>query len=172
MSAMKPSPLCCLLTLVLIAAPLAAQEIYRVVDQHGNVTYTDQKPDDDADPIDLPEINVLGDDEDPLPVTAPHAEADEPLRFAITSPSDGAVVSQTVGVRVEMEINLEVPPTTQIVIFLNGQPLEPVRALDVTLDQLTPGDYHMRAELQTPGGRRMAGTESVHFEVVEAQGEP
>ena len=162
-----------LLVLSIIAAPLAAQEIYRVVDEHGNVTYTDQKPDDDADPVNLPEINVLGEDDDPLPVDEPETEVAEPLRFTITSPTEGEVFSEAAGdVRVKMEINLEVPPTTQIVIFLNGQPQEPVRSLDVTLEQLPPGDYHMRAELQTPGGRKMATTETVHFEVVASQGEP
>jgi hypothetical protein len=170
---MKSSLPCWLLVLSIIAAPLAAQEIYRVVDEHGNVTYTDQKPDDDADPVNLPEINVLGEDDDPLPVDEPETEVAEPLRFTITSPTEGEVFSELAGdVRVEMEINLEVPPTTQIVIFLNGQPQEPVRSLDVTLEQLPPGDYHMRAELQTPGGRKMATTETVHFEVVASQGEP
>jgi PAS domain-containing protein len=124
---MKSSLPCWLLVLSIIAAPLAAQEIYRVVDEHGNVTYTDQKPDDDADPVNLPEINVLGEDDDPLPVDEPETEVAEPLRFTITSPTEGEVFSELAGdVRVEMEINLEVPPTTQIVIFLNGQPQEPV----------------------------------------------
>src|SRR5690625_5795970 len=48
-----------LLSLALVAAAANAQEIYRVVDKDGNVTYTDTKPDDNARPIELTEVNVL-----------------------------------------------------------------------------------------------------------------
>ena len=154
---------CWLILLLIIGTPLTAQEIYRVVDQDGNVTYTDQKPDDDADPVNLPEINVLGDD-DPLPIEEP--EATEPLEFWIDRPTDGEVV-QAAGnsVEIEMSVNLEVPPTAQIVLFLNGQPQEPVHSLEVTLDQMPAGEYLLRAELQTVGGRKLAGSDSVRFEV-------
>ncbi|MFW5816148.1 MAG: DUF4124 domain-containing protein, partial [Wenzhouxiangella sp.] len=38
----------------LIGTSAVAQPIYRVVDEQGNVTYTDQKPSEDAEPLDLP----------------------------------------------------------------------------------------------------------------------
>ena len=39
---------------------LAAQgEIYKVVDKDGNVTFTDQRPSDTAQPMDLPPLSVI-----------------------------------------------------------------------------------------------------------------
>ncbi len=159
---------CWLIATALLATPLTAQEIYRVVDPDGNVTYTDQKPDDDAEPVDLPEINVLDDeDEAPLPAEQQTPEVAEPLQLMILQPGDGDVLSAADGsVEVEMSTNVDIPPTAQIVLFLNGQPQEPVRSLEVTLDQMPPGVYRLRAELQTPSGRRLVTTDSVGFEVV------
>ena len=39
--------------LSLLAFTAARAEIYKVVDEHGNVTYTDQKPSPDAVPVQL-----------------------------------------------------------------------------------------------------------------------
>ena len=47
---------------LVLAGPLAAQsggEIYKVVDEHGNVTYTDQRPSEGAVPMDLPPLSVV-----------------------------------------------------------------------------------------------------------------
>jgi hypothetical protein len=161
-----------LILLALAAAPLAAQEIYRVVDENGNVTYTDQKPNDNADPMDLPELNVLGDDEAAAEVITaePESETAQPLNFRITSPTDGETLAGE-AIQVEMDIGIEIPPTAQIVLFLNGQPQEPIRTLDITLDQIPPGPYQLRAELQTPEGRKIAETGSVRFEVTADGGE-
>ena len=161
---MRTNFACWIFILALAASPLTAQEIYRVVDEHGNVTYTDQKPDDDTAPIDLPELNVLGDEDAPLPETQAESEPPAPLGFRIVSPADGDVLEHG-SVQVEMDSNVAIPPTAQIVLFLNGQPQEPIRTLDITLDQIPPGPYQLRAELQTPGGRQLAETDSIRFEV-------
>ena len=165
-----------MLVLALIATPLAAQEIYRVVDEQGNVTYTDQKPEDGGETVDLPELNVLGDDDDEAPLpesdsdveTEIEADASGPLDFRIVSPGDGDTLEEG-NVQVEMDTNVAIPPTAQIVLFLNGQPQEPIRTLDITLDQVPPGPYQLRAELQTPEGRQLAETDSVRFEVSTAE---
>ena len=50
------------LVLLLILLPLtaiAAGEIYRVVDENGNVTYTDQKPAGGGEVVDLPPLSVI-----------------------------------------------------------------------------------------------------------------
>ncbi len=163
---MKGSFIFWFLVLGLLAMPLAAQEIYRVVDAQGNVTYTDQKPDEEANPLELPELNVLGDEDAPLPEaeTESAGEPSAPLGFRIVSPVDGDVLEHG-SVQVEMDSNVAIPPTAQIVLFLNGQPQEAIRTLDITLDQVPPGPYQLRAELQTPGGRRLAETDSIRFQV-------
>ena len=53
---------------LVLPAPLAAQssgEIYKVVDEHGNVTFTDQRPSSGAQPMDLPPLSVIETDPGP-----------------------------------------------------------------------------------------------------------
>lgn len=66
-----------------LAQPLFAQEsggIYKVVDEEGNVTYTDQRPNDAAVPMDLPELSVIKTDPAPAAAapTAAEDQADRP----------------------------------------------------------------------------------------------
>lgn len=167
-----------LILLCLAFSPAGAQEIYEVVDEHGNVTYTDQKPDDDAEPIDLPELNVLESDEEAVPLEGSEAlpeeiledgEPRENLGFAITRPEqDSEMPRPAGGLMVRMDIGIDIPPTAQIVLYLNGQAQEPVRSLQTSLPPPQPGEYQMRAELQTPGGRVLASTDAVSFRILES----
>lgn len=167
-----------LILLYLAISPAGAQEIYEVVDEDGNVTYTDQKPDDDAEPIDLPELNVLEPDEDAAPVEEAkiageaelvQAENRGNLDFSITRPEQNAEIPHPAGgLIVEMDIGIDIPPTAQIVLFLNGQAQEPVRSLQTSLPPPSPGEYQMRAELQTPSGRVLANTDAVSFRILES----
>lgn len=58
---MKPQIVSILISLlILLLAPLTGlAEVYRVVDEHGNVTYTDQPPGDGSEPMELPELSVI-----------------------------------------------------------------------------------------------------------------
>ena len=59
------------LSLALAASPLMAQ-VYKVVDEDGNVTYTDQAPGDGSKPVELAPISVI---EAPTYEKAPEATA-------------------------------------------------------------------------------------------------
>jgi hypothetical protein len=154
----------------LISVSAVGQPIYRVVDKDGNVTYTDQKPSDDASPIDLPEINVISE-------SAPEVEqwiepeslpSDiEPFRMTMAEPADGSVIANTEGqIDVRLDSNLDIPPAAQLVIYLNDQPQLPVRTLELTLTGLEPGQYRLHAELQTPSGRKLAETEAITVQLI------
>ncbi len=63
--------------LVFLLLPLVAfsqGEIYKVVDKDGNVTFTDQRPNSNAKPVDLPPLSVVETD----PVAAPATAATDP----------------------------------------------------------------------------------------------
>ena len=54
-------------------------QIYKVVDEDGNVTFTDQKPSSNAEPVDLPPLSVIKTDTPPPspslePAAAPEEE--------------------------------------------------------------------------------------------------
>ncbi len=61
------------LSLAVMAAPLSAQ-VYKVVDEDGNVTYTDQAPADGSPPVELRPISVI---EAPTYEKAPEATGED-----------------------------------------------------------------------------------------------
>lgn len=165
---MMNNMLAALLALMLLSAlPLMAQDkIYKVVDADGNVTYTDQKPDDDSEPIDLPELSIV----DPVEIgTLParaqgEAEAAPELAFSIASPMQDETIWNTgFTVDVQMSLNTEVPVGAQIVLFVDGEQKATTRALSTTLRDVYRGPHTIRAELQTQTGQVLASTQSVRF---------
>lgn len=156
----------------LVAGCAFAQPIYRVIDENGNVTYTDQKPSDDAEPIDLPDLDIVGQNApevDRLITAGVPATPIEPFQMRIAEPAEGSVIANQDGhIDIRLESNLDIPPAAQLVVYLNDQPQPPIRTLEVTLTDLSPGDYRVRAELQTASGRRLATTASVAVRLIAA----
>lgn len=167
---MNKLPIPILLLALLLAAPAPAQEIYRVVDENGNVTYTDQKPDDNAEPVDLPELNVLEGALEEQAGEDPLAEAGrQPMNFRIEQPADGS--TRTVEgdmIQIVMGIDIEVPPTARITLVLDGEGLTPVRSLQTSIPAPAPGEHRLYARLETPSGRALGTTEPVTFTTVAA----
>lgn len=163
--------------LVLIPGAEASQPIYKVEDSDGNIIYTDEPPSSDAEPVELPELGVLGEDpralEDALQGQA-LVDADiEALALVLAQPADGAQISDHGdGVAVILHSNVDLPPSTQIVLFINDQPLPPIRQLAVSLDGLAPGAYRLHAQLHTPSGRLLTRTETVSFLLSPTEPDP
>lgn len=169
---MKPLILTVCLTVCLIMAPalIQAQPIYKVVDENGNVTYTDQRPSNDAEPMELPELNVLDSRAAPanLP-TDPEESEVEPLRLTISSPQNEENIFGTGNtLSVSLESSIEIPRTAQIILYLNDEAQDPIRSLNYTFDFVPRGEHTLRAELQTPSGRVLAETETVTFHMRQA----
>ncbi len=156
-----------LLLSVLLAASAQAQEIYRVVDEHGNVTYTDQKPDDDAEPMVLPELNVLEGGADALPEVDPANDTAAPqqaMNFRIEQPADGQTITLLgSSLKVIMASDIDIPPSAEIVLILDGQALKPVHSLETGVHVSEPGLHRLEARLQTPSGRLLGGAGPVIF---------
>lgn len=157
--------------LLLLAHGVSAQEIYRVVDEDGNVTYTDQKPSESAEPMALPELNVLEGDldsgENPL------AEADRPgMDFRIRQPANGETITPAGGqIDVVMDIGIEVPPTARITLVLDGRDLPPVRSLETSIPTPEAGQHKLFARLETPSGRVLGTTDPVEFSTAAPDGD-
>lgn len=161
-----------LLSLALVAATANAQEIYRVVDKDGNVTYTDTKPDDNARPIDLPEVNVLeGDSEEDMAKVIEQAATEnqhQSMDFRITQPADGSTVDPgSDALAVMMDIGIDVPPTAQIVLVLDDEALPPIHDLEAEIPPPAPGSHVLFARLETPSGKVLGKTEPMRFTVRE-----
>ena len=158
--------------------PLFAQEsggIYKVVDEEGNVTYTDQRPNDAAVPMDLPELSVIK--TDPAPAAAPSTAAEDqadrpPTRrelqrqfsdFRILQPQQEETFWGTANtVVVAWGSSQPVPPELSVRLYVDGQPRDVAGSGSVTLT-LDRGEHQVYAELLDARKRPIMTTERVTF---------
>ncbi|MDX1625187.1 MAG: DUF4124 domain-containing protein [Wenzhouxiangellaceae bacterium] len=151
------------------ALPLAAQEIYKTIDEDGNVVYTDQKPSEDAKPLKLPELTIV--DAERMPDRAPSTGSSETqtiepveVEFRIASPEpDEIIVNTGYRVDVRVELGVDLPPGAQVAYYVDGELKKTVPSLSTTLEEVFRGPHELRAELQTSGGRVLAETGAVSF---------
>jgi len=159
----------------------AEGEIYKIVDKDGNVTYTDERPQGGAEPMDLPPLSVIETDiQVPTPAekTAQAAEeAREPtlrdLRrqfqdFRIIQPQQEETFWGTANtVVVAWGTGQPVPPELQARLYVDGvaQPVPASGSLSLTLDR---GEHQVYAELLDARGRQIVATERVVFFVKQA----
>ena len=153
-----------------VAAPAAwAQQIYKTVDEDGNVVYTDQKPSEDAEPIPLPELTVVDPVELGDPAVAGGQSSNQEsemaqIDFSITAPMADEVIINTayrLDVRVDLEVDL--PRSAQIVYLVDGEEKLTSREMSVTLEGIERGPHQVSAEVRDSNGRVLAATEPVSF---------
>lgn len=164
----------------LLASGSVAAQVYKVVDENGNVTYTDQAPGDGSQPMDLPEISVVETDyaDEPVVVDADDedAQADGEGRtprelrqvyrdFRIISPTPeetywgtGNVVVVSWGANAPYEDGMSV----SVVVDGDAREANPSENLPITLDR---GEHQVYAVLRDERGRRIVTTETVTFHV-------
>ena len=151
-------------------------QIYKVVDKDGNVTFTDQKPPGDAEPMDLPPLSVIQSDLPP-PVTpaaqADAEEADQPpspreLRkmfrdFSITQPQQEETFWGTENtVLITWGSSTTIPPEMSVMLYVDGEGQKTSGAgyVSLTMDR---GEHQVYAELRDERNRRIVTTETVTF---------
>jgi hypothetical protein len=179
------------ITLVAFAASgkLAAQ-VYKIVDENGNVTYTDEPPNDGTPEMVLPELSVIESDyqpetaagtQDPNAIgTGEEAAAEEEtaltpreLRamyrdFQVLVPQPDQTFWGTANVVVvSWGAGAPFEDGMSVTVVVNGQnyDAEPSGNLPVTLDR---GEHEVYAVLQDERGRRIATSETVRFYVKQA----
>ena len=167
-----------LVSLVFVAATAAAQSegrIYKIVNPDGSITFTDQKPTPDAQPIELKPLSVVETD-----IEVPDAAAEtgveetpaEPtLRdmrrmfrdFRIIQPQKEETFWGTEN-RVTVSWGASQPflEDMRVVVYVNGEGRDgpPSGSLDLTLDR---GEHQVYAVLRDPMNRRVLATETVTF---------
>jgi len=174
------STLITLVFLLLTVPAYAEGEIYKVVDKDGNVTYTDQRPAANAQPIDLPPLSVIETDTPPPvdPESAAGTEEPQPpttreLRnqfrdFRITRPLQEETFWGTANtVVVTWESSQPIPPQMSVLLYVDGKSqVAPVAGgVSLTLDR---GEHQVYAELRDERNRRILTTETITFYVKQA----
>jgi hypothetical protein len=163
-----------ILVLLWPLAALAEGEIYKVVDENGNVTYTDQRPSSGAQPMDLPELSIIKTDP-PQSVTAQAAENDpnRPLTtrelrrqlsdFRILQPQPEETFWGTGNqVTVSWGSDRDVPPGLSARLYVDGQAQAAPATGSVTLT-LDRGEHNVYVELLDSRNRRVLTTSTVTF---------
>jgi hypothetical protein len=151
-------------------------EIYKVVDEDGNVTFTDQRPSDGAQPMKLRPLSVVETDiqvpETPAEGIAEAVETTEPTPrelsklyrdFRITKPQNEETFWGTANtVVVTWESSQPFLPDMSIMLFVDGEAQKAAvdGAVTLTLDR---GEHQVYAELRDQRNRRIVSTERVTF---------
>lgn len=160
--------------LLLPLAAIQAGEIYKVVDEEGNVTFTDQRPNAGATPMDLPELSVIESTvevpETPTVNAQSETQAPTPreLRkqfrdFRITQPQQEETFWGTANtVVVSWGSSQPIPPDMGVVLYVNGEGQRAPATGGVTLT-LDRGEHQVYAELRDARNRRIVTTETVTF---------
>ncbi|GAB4119251.1 MAG: DUF4124 domain-containing protein [Wenzhouxiangellaceae bacterium] len=156
--------LCSVLLLLLQAAALAQSQIYKSVDEDGNVIYSDQPPSPDAEPIVLRESNIIETVKaQPDPISSGET-ATQPLEIGILSPQNEETFWGTGNdLPVLLEVKPQLRPGMQINLYLDDEKVATVGTLQTTLQQIDRGTHSFRAELVSSEGEIIASTESRTF---------
>lgn len=167
-----------LLSLLLTASPLQAQ-VYKVVDENGNVTYTDRPPAEGARPVDLPPLSVVEAPSYPKAkgtggTEGAAAEEEIPLRtlrrmfrnFAITSPEpEESIWNPEQPIIVSWSVSRPLQQGMSVTVSVDGFQKEKTRETIVTVDGLERGAHTITAVLMDKQNRRIATAEPVTFYV-------
>lgn len=146
-------------------AGITQAEIYKTVDENGNVIYTDQKPAPNAKPIDLPELNVA-EPHRRLPTGPSDVDVEVPAAepISIVSPTDQENIWGTGGtLDVQLSTATELRPGMNVIIYIDGEDFNAGRSLSVSIDGIERGEHTLRAEIQTGSGRVVTRSEQVTF---------
>jgi hypothetical protein len=170
-----------LITFVLmIAATTSLAQVYKTVDEKGNVTYTDQPPADGSKPVDLPPISVVEAPvyEKPAPADAPKGGEDNTdgkqnsLRYLRKQYSDFAIVAPLSEesiwhpedvITVAWNARYQLEEGMQVTIFVDGSPQSTGRDQIVPVRGLERGEHTVTAELKDARNRQIASAEPVTF---------
>ncbi|MFN2334290.1 MAG: DUF4124 domain-containing protein, partial [Wenzhouxiangellaceae bacterium] len=161
-----------LLAVVLLSGPVVAQDIYKTVDEHGNVVYTDRKPSDDAEPLKLPELTIV----DPIDlgnsdaVSADEQAESEADNAAATGPNvrivspqaDETIWNTGYTLSVEIAFDGSVPANAEVVYMIDGEIKQRSRQATASLEEIYRGPHTLTVELRAASGAVIA-SDSVPF---------
>lgn len=158
-----------LLLILLLTALVANAEVYKWVDEQGNVHYGDVPPGGTpAEPLQLPGLSTYR-DRTPAPATEPAKPAPAPFagytKVAIVQPEPGSAVranDQRVAVSVALEPPLQ--PGHAVVILLDGNPVgAPYAGTAVELSGVYRGEHSLQARIVDANGKQLAESATITF---------
>ncbi len=150
---------------MLLAGGAAASEIYKSYDENGNVVFSDQPPSPDAQPIDLPEANIVNSvPASPRPVRRDDGLDQIPLALQMLTPSDEETFWGTSqNLDVSFDVQPELRPGMQIAIYIDDNREAVIRTSRTTISSIDRGTHTIRAELLDSRGNVLDNTDTRTF---------
>lgn len=163
------------LFLLVFVCPAMAQNIYKVIDEDGNVIYTDQPPSSDAEPEDLPMLGQmdagrsqprrLDRNDSNGEVTAAYPE------LAIVQPEHEENLWGTGGsVSVTIDPGKELGVGHQLVLLLDGAEVARGAAQRIRIDEVVRGQHTLSSMIVDEAGNEVARAPSIIFHMKQATG--
>ena len=167
--------------LILMACSMAmatnamSADVYKVVDEDGNVTYTDKPPKDGSGPIKLAPISVIETPtyEQPAKADAEGEESKEMslkyLRkhyadFAIVSPQqEESVWHPDAAMPVAWTTRYQLQEGMQVTIYIDGKQHSKSSDQIIAVPELDRGEHKVEAQLTDSKNRRIATAEPITF---------
>ncbi len=166
------------LCLALAAAPANAQ-IYKIVDEHGNVSFTDVPPKDKSAAVQVSPGNTYSaQDAQTAPPTiklSPDAEADAEAttfsyeRVSIVSPAQDQAIRENSG---NLSVTLDISPTYEpssghvIQLLLDGRLFESGTATTLGIENVDRGTHTLTAQVVDPNGQVLAASNPTTFHMM------
>ncbi len=161
-----------------VMANAVLAQIYKTVDENGNVTYTDRPPEDGSAPIKLPPISVIE-----TPVYEPPARVDKngadskdgqelslrELRkfyadFAIVAPQqEESIWHPEKAMTVAWSTLNQLKEGMQVAIYIDGKLQSKTTERTIAVPQLDRGEHKVEAQLTDAKNRGIATAEPVIF---------
>lgn len=178
MKRMKPGV--AVTTIILTAALNAQAQVYKTVDEDGNVVYTDQAPSGDAEPMEMPGLSIVETPEYQRPaLRADEDDANDEgkitdirtLRrgyrdFRISAPMPDQTFWGTENMAtVSWETKYALQEGMSVVVYIDGEAQPPTTNPVMSTGRLDRGEHKVRAELYDAQKRRVASTDTVTFHV-------
>ncbi|MCX4026510.1 DUF4124 domain-containing protein [Endozoicomonas sp. SM1973] len=120
---LKTTSLLCML-IALLAITASQAEIYKVVDERGNINFTDEPGDNPAEPVKLKPSSIIS----PPPVIPINNQVSEAEGqrgynfFTIKQPLEGETIRNADNLKVSTDISPKLKASDSLQLYLNGKP--------------------------------------------------
>jgi len=154
-------------------------EVYKTIDENGNVTYTDRAPSDGAKPMELPELSIIetptyqktarqaaldGDAKGEEPEITLKALRQKYRDFAIISPiNEESIWKPEQAISVAWSVSNPLMAGMTVTLFVDGKKQAATTQPIIPLASLDRGEHTLTAELKDAKNRRVATAQPVTF---------
>ena len=164
------------ISLMILGAMPSHAAIYKIVDEDGNVSYTDVAPTEvQKQSSTAVEMNVVNTFKDPLnSVAADPLEDDAPAAegytaLAIVAPADETSVRANAGnVTLRAQLTPALQPGHHVRFFLDGKPVGTVAAPSLTIENVDRGTHTVAAVVIDAQGKPLRDSQTTRFTLQRA----